>query len=286
MFSAAITSSRTGGAPEVARISVIINTCNEAHHLEACIASVRPLADEIIVCDMESSDGSADLARELGCKVVTHRKMEAPEPEARLAAIEAASGDWIRVFDPDMRLKPDTCRRLRDIAESDEADIVEFHCHNRFLGRWCPHGHGSQGVFRKFFHKRAFSPRAISIHTFWHDSLKGRVVRLGRRDAIEHLAYESTLQLTETLGRYARREARDAWEHGVPPSVFRMVWKPLKRFMGNYIFRLGFLDGVPGLIVNAAVSGYLFLIEAHLWDISRISRRTIHTPGRPPAGSE
>ncbi len=238
--------------------------------LEACIYSVRALADEFVVCDMESSDGSAELARRLGCKVVLHPRMEAPEPEARTKAITAASGDWILVMDPDMRLKPETCSRLRAIAEQGTIDMVDFFCRNRFLGRWCPHGHGSQGVFRKFFRKSAFRARSVNIQSFWHDSLEGRALRLSRADSIDHLSYDSTAQLTDTLGRYAKCEARQAWEQGIQPSVIRMIWRPIKRFLGNYVFRFGFLDGIPGLIVNSSVAGYIFLIEAHLWDHHRL----------------
>lgn len=252
------------------RISVVINTCDEAHLLGDCIASVRSLADEIIVCDMHSRDGSADLARRLGCKVILHPRRAAPEPEARCAAIAAASGDWILALDPDMRLQPATCEKLRAIADSGAADMVDFYCRNRFFGRSSTHGHGSQPVFRKFFRKSAFQPRPGSIHSFLHGSLSGRAIRLGRRDAIEHLAYETTWQLTETLVRYARREAQDAWQQEIRPSVWRMTWLPLKRFLANYFVRWGWLDGIPGLSWNASIAAYAFLIEVYLWDLWRL----------------
>jgi glycosyltransferase involved in cell wall biosynthesis len=248
-------------------ISVLINTCNEAHHLRECVASLRGLADEVLVCDMESTDGSAALAGELGCRVIAHTRMPAPEPEARMAAIEAASGDWIFIFDPDMRLSAETARRLRKIVKKDEADIVEFMCDNYVFGRHCRHGHGSQPVFRKMFKRSAFSPVSRNIQTFWHDSLSGRVLRLGREHAITHLSYENIGRCVETLARYATREAEQAHDSGVAPSLPRMVWRPLKRFLGNYILRRGYLDGAPGLILTVLVSWYLFLTEAHLWEM-------------------
>lgn len=252
------------------RISVVINTCEEAHLLGDCVASVRSLADEIVVCDMHSRDGSAELARRLGCKVILHPRLDTPEPDARCAAIAAAGGEWILVLDPDMRLRPATCQKLRALASSDTADMVDFYCRNQFFGRSSTHGHGSRPVFRKFFRKAAFRPKPGSIHTFLHDSLSGRACRLGRRDAIEHLAYETTWQFTETLGRYARQEARDAWRQGIRPSVWRMTWFPLKRFLANYLVRLGWLDGTPGLVWNASVAAYAFLIEVYLWDLWRL----------------
>ena len=254
------------------RISVLINACNEAHLLADCVESVRGLADEIIVCDMQSGDGSADKARALGCQVILHPRMPAPEPEARIAAINAASGDWVLIFDPDMRITEKTRQRLRQIAETDEADLVDFYCINHFFGRCCPHGHGSQPVLRKFFKKSAFAPRSTNIQTFWHDSLTGRVLTLGREHAIMHLAYSTVADCVETLTRYAYREAAQAHQRGVKPSPRRMLWRPLKRFAGNYFLRKGFLDGIPGLIVNTAVSWYLFLTEVSLWQLWRADR--------------
>ena len=247
------------------RISAVINTCNEAHHLRDCVESLRGLADEILVCDMESTDGSATLAKELGCKVISHKRMAAPEPEARIAAIEAASGDWVFVFDPDMRISVETAKKLRQMVEKDESDVIEFYCDNYFFGRHCPHGHGSQPVFRKMFKKSVFVPVSRNIQTFWHDSLSGRIVRLGREHALKHFSYDRVDQCVETLARYAKRESEQAFASGAKPSVPRMIWRPIKRFIGNYFVLQGFRDGVPGLIMAFLVSWYLFLTEAHLW---------------------
>lgn len=248
------------------KISAVVNTCNEAHHLRECVRSVRQLADEVIVTDMESTDGSAELARELGCKVVPVKHMPAAEPEARIAGIEAAQGEWVFIFDPDMRITEETAHHLREIVDNDEADIVDFYCDNYFFGKYCPYGHGSQPVFRKMFKKSGLKPVSKNIQTFLHDSLSGRVLKLPRKYAITHLAYPTVDSCVETLERYARKEAEQAVEIGNRPSLWRMIWRPLKRFVGNYIIRRGFLDGVAGLIINSLVSWYLFLVEAYIWD--------------------
>jgi len=248
------------------KVSAIINTCNEARHLPACVESVRQVADEVVVCDMESDDGSKRVARELGCRLIAHPRMPAAEPEARIAAIEASSGEWIFVFDPDMRISARTASRLRQIVDNDEADIIDFFCDNYCFGRHCPHGHGSQPVFRKMFKRSCFKPNPRNIHTFWHDSLSGRVLRMPRSCPLVHLAYENVEECVETLSRYARRLAEQAVAEGRRPSAARMVWRPLKRFTGNYLLRRGFLDGIPGVIINVLVSWYIFLEEAYIWE--------------------
>ena len=97
------------GPPDAAnamnkKISVVINTCNAELHLAKVLESVKEF-DEIVVCDMESSDSTADIARNYGCKVVIFPKGEHKicEP-ARDFAIHLSTNEWVFVVDAD----PDT----------------------------------------------------------------------------------------------------------------------------------------------------------------------------------
>ena len=88
------------------RISVIINTYNAERHLEAVIEAVKDF-DEIVVCDMESTDRTLDIARSYGCKVVTFPKgdLRIVEP-ARQFAIDKAGSPWVLVVDADEIVTP------------------------------------------------------------------------------------------------------------------------------------------------------------------------------------
>ena len=252
-----------------ARVSVLVNTCNEGNVLGDCLASVAGWADEIIVCDMESTDDSVSVSKAYGAIVWNHVRKAAPEPEARTFGISKCAGDWILVLDPDMRISPELRTRLNEIVSRDEADIVDLHCLNFFFTRWCAHGHGSQPVFRKFFKRKLFHPSPINIQTFWHDSLlEGRVIALPKQYAITHYAYPSIQGLVAIVTRYARKEADDDFMLGRRFRLHLLLWKPVKRFAGDYILRRGFLDGLPGLIVAVIIAWYRFLIEAYLWELS------------------
>jgi len=255
------------------KLSVIINTCNEAHHLKECIASIRDIADEIIITDMQSTDGSAELAESLGCVVLSVPRAPAPEPEARIAGIEAAHGDWVFIFDPDMRISKETQQRIRGIIENDQADVVDFYCMNYYFGFRCVYGHGSRPVFRKLFKKVFFDPSYGAMHTFWHDSVKGgRVLQLPREYALLHYGYETFEKLVISHTRYAKQEAFDDLKRGLKPSYARLVVSPVKKLFGNYLIRLGFLDGWVGFVVACAISWYAFQKECFLWELSRGSR--------------
>jgi len=252
------------------RLSVLINICNERHLLLDCIQSVKPIASDVVVTDMQSSDGGGDLARSLGCTVLPVPWAAAVEPTARLVGIDKCAGDWILVMDPDMRLPEQTRNRITKIIELDEADAVDFYCENHYFGQKVKHGHGSQGVFRKLFKKRVFHPSFRSMHTFFRDStLHCRILRLPRTYPITHLGYQSVGELTLALIRYAEQEARDDISMGVEFSTRRALVVPLKRFVGNYFLRLGLLDGWIGLIVCSLIAWYAFQKECYLWELSR-----------------
>jgi (heptosyl)LPS beta-1,4-glucosyltransferase len=248
------------------RISVLINTCNEGQVLRDCLKSIDGWADEIVICDMESSDDTLAVAEAHDALIWSHPRMPAPEPEARIFGIGKCSGEWVFILDPDMRLSPMLRARLDQIVSEDAADVVEFYCRNFYFTRWCAHGHGSQPVVRKFFKRQKFKPVDRNIQTFWHDSLSGCLLTLPREYSIEHYAYRTVWAMAETLTRYARKEAADDFKHGRRFSLPLVLWRPLKRFVGNYILRLGFLDGMPGLIISVGVSWYLFLIEVFIWE--------------------
>ena len=82
-------------------ISVVINTYNAAKQLERTLESVTDF-DEIVVCDMESTDHTLDIARGYGCKIVTFERKDYNIVEhARNFAISQASNEWVLVVDAD-----------------------------------------------------------------------------------------------------------------------------------------------------------------------------------------
>ena len=103
-------------------ISVCIVCRNEADKLAGCLDSVT-WADEVVVMDLSSTDGSAELARERGARVLEHE----PVPIVELVRNEvgaAATGDWILALDPDERVADGLPDELRRICRRDDIDMV------------------------------------------------------------------------------------------------------------------------------------------------------------------
>jgi glycosyltransferase involved in cell wall biosynthesis len=226
---------------------------------------------------MESTDGSAKLAKELGCKVITHKRMPAPEPDARIAAINASTGDWILVFDADMRLPAETAREMRRLVEQDNYDLVRFSLVNVFFGVSMRYGHGA-GYFLKFFRRSVFNPPKViadPIHQFFRVSLSGRSVYLSRKYYVIHHAYPDIPSFVKRHAAYAEAEAKFLLEAGRSTSLFKIFWLPTRRFLGNIIRRSGWRDGIPGFVLSGLVSAYVFQREAILWEMCRRQEKRI-----------
>ena len=102
------------------QISVVINTYNAERHLKTCLEAVKDF-DEIVVCDMESTDHTVEIANSYGCKVVTFPKANHKSAEpARTFAIQSATSKWVLVVDADEIVTPELKQYLyRRILETD-----------------------------------------------------------------------------------------------------------------------------------------------------------------------
>ncbi|HTK03368.1 MAG TPA: glycosyltransferase family 2 protein, partial [Alphaproteobacteria bacterium] len=119
----------------MAKISVVINTINEEQALPRALASVRNLADEIVVVDMESIDKTVEIAKKLGAKVFTHQKIGYVEP-ARNFAISNTVGDWILILDADEEVQPNLIKKFKEIVKNPKADYYRVPRKNIIFGRW------------------------------------------------------------------------------------------------------------------------------------------------------
>ena len=101
-------------------ISVVINTYNAERHLAECLEAVKDF-DEIVVCDMESTDRTVEIAQRYGCKIVTYPKGDCVSAEpARTFAIRSASSEWVLVVDSDEIITPELRKYLYERTQADD----------------------------------------------------------------------------------------------------------------------------------------------------------------------
>ena len=227
---------------EVNKISVVINTYNAEEHLRECLEAVRGF-DEVVVCDMESTDHTVAIARERGCRVVTFPRDEhrIVEP-AREFAIHQAANDWVLVVDADEIVTERLHDRLYDIVGSDAcADGYFISRHNKFMGAYTK-SRGHDYILRFFRQRQTTWPP--TIHSV--PVVRGRVERMPADCELRHLADETMSQWVAKMNGYTDYEL--AKKAGKNYGIAALTWRPFWRFFKNYVLMGGFRNGRRGLL--------------------------------------
>ena len=251
-------SSRAPRAP----LSAVLITRNAAAVLEACLASLA-FVDEIVVVDSSSSDGTAELARRKGARVV--QKEWLGFGRQKQFAVEQASHDWVLCIDADERVSAELARSIRQALAAPVSPVYRMARRNRFLGRWLSHGEGYPD----------WSPRLFNrLNARWSDDLVHEKVLFAVTPGTlaGDLMHDSSDDLTaylERQNRYTTLAARQAYEQGRSANVLHLLASPAVRFLKFYILRLGFLDGKEGLLLHLYHSAYVSWKYAKAWEATR-----------------
>jgi glycosyltransferase involved in cell wall biosynthesis len=228
-------------APARTPLSAVVITLNAAHQIEPCLVSLG-FADEIVVVDSGSSDGTTERARSRGARVV-HQDWLGYGPQKQFACDQAAH-DWVLAIDADERVTPQLREAIERALRTPEFKAYQFPRRNRFLGRYLRHGEGYPDWSLRLFDRR---------HGRWSDDVvHERVLTLGPVGRLEgDLLHESAESLDDYLAkqnRYSSLAAADLHREGHRASASRLVLSPLMRFIKFYLLRRGFLDGLPGFV--------------------------------------
>ena len=249
-------------------LSVVLITRNAAAQLADCLASVA-FADEVVVVDSGSSDGTAELAARYGARVL--QKEWLGFGRQKQFAVEQAAHDWVLCLDADERVSPELAASLvRALAalEAPAAPVYRMARRNRFLGRWLRHGEGYPDWSPRLFDRRQarWSDDAVHEKVLYAVS-PGTPMGTLRGDLL-HESAEDLGRYLEKQNRYSTLAAEELHRQGRRAGFAELALSPLARFVKFYLLRLGFLDGLPGLVhisigcMNSFMK-YAKLIELH-----------------------
>jgi glycosyltransferase involved in cell wall biosynthesis len=239
----------------------VLITRNAAAVLEPCLESLA-FADEIVVVDSGSSDGTGEIARRHGVRVV--QKEWLGFGRQKQFAVEQAKHDWVLCLDADETVSPQLAASILAALAGPVSPVYRMPRRNRFLGRWLAHGEGYPD----------WSPRLFNrMNARWSDDpVHEKVLYAVTPGTLQgDLMHDSSDDLTAYLdrqNRYTTLAARQAYELGRSAGLFHLLLSPVVRFFKFYVFRLGFLDGMPGLLhisigcINSYLK-YAKLIELH-----------------------
>ena len=288
-------------------VSVIVPVKNEAVNLRRCLPALD-WADEVFVVDSGSSDDTASVAERLGAKVVRF-EFNGVYPKKKNWALENLPfrNEWVLIVDADEVVVPELAVEIAQRTAADEADGFYLNMKYFFLGRRIKHcGYAEAWNLRLFRHKLGRYERMPVVpgvntgdnEAHEHVELQGKAKRL--KHQLDHHAYPSIAVWVEKHNRYAVWEAAmyDRFlNEPIPTTIgpgkrfkrllkkiyLRLPMRPVIRFVYAYVFRLGFLDGTPGLVFCSLLSFYDFLAWANVYEnrITEASRLSAGATSSP-----
>jgi glycosyltransferase involved in cell wall biosynthesis len=233
------------------RLSVIVITRDEAANIRDCLASVR-FADEIVVVDSGSTDGTPELCRGLADRiVVTDWPGFGPQKQR---ALELATGEWVLSIDADERV--DAALRAEILAALGRGGVAGFYLPRLSFVCGTPVRHGGwyPDYVLRLFRREAgrFSPDVVHEKVL----VTGATARLAT--PLLHYSYVSLEQLVDKLNLYSTLGADKLRARGQRGGLGAAIGHGLAAFLRSYVAKAGFLDGRTGFIVavSSAESAY------------------------------
>ncbi len=245
-------------------LSVIIITKNEAANLQDCLESVS-FADEIIVVDSQSTDGTQEIAGSFGAKLEITSDWPGFGPQKN-RALDLATQDWVLSIDADERVTP-------ELKEEILATITNPHAPNCFaiprLSWYCGKFMKHSGWYPDYVDRLFKRDTAKFSDHLVHERLlpQGPVGKLNNH--FLHYSYRTFEQVLKKVDSYSSASAQQAFHQGKRCGFSDAFIHGFWAFFRTYVLRRGFLDGKHGLalaISNAATSYYKYL---KLWQLSK-----------------
>jgi glycosyltransferase involved in cell wall biosynthesis len=246
------------------RVSGFVITYNEEANIADCLESIR-WADELVVVDSYSEDGTVDLARRYTDRVI-QRPFEGYVSQASFA-FEQTTGDWVIWLDADERLTPEATEEARAFLEMPDAggyDGFAFKRKTWFLGRWITHGGWYPQYRVRLMRRQAAAITGQEPHI--RAVVAGRTKRL--KGEILHFSYPGgILDYVRRSADHAERGALTRFRAGRRFSWVRFLLEPPLVFLKSYFLGLGLLDGLAGFVVAVGTAHYRFIRNVRLWEL-------------------
>jgi glycosyltransferase involved in cell wall biosynthesis len=226
------------------RLSVIVITHNESANIADCLMSLG-FADEIVVLDSGSTDGTTDIARSMGAMVRVNTDWHGFGIQKN-RALEIAQYPWVLSVDADERVSPELAGQIRQVVAQGVDVAYEMPRLTQFCGRWIHHcGWTPDHVLRLFKRDAArFSDDLVHERVLLRRGVLGRLT-----SPLLHYSYPTPSHYWRKLEQYSQAWAQQRFSKGQKTSMTQAGLAGVVAFLRSYFFRLGFLDGAMGFAV-------------------------------------
>jgi (heptosyl)LPS beta-1,4-glucosyltransferase len=244
------------------KLTVLIPCKDEIVHIRECIESVRPIADEILVADSGSTDGTLETVRSLGgCRIIQREYVNSAD--FKNWAIPQARHEWVMVVDADERLTPELAAEIRELLAFPPAhDGYALRRDVYFLGHRIRHSGWNTPKLVRLFRRDVSRYHVRRVHADVAVATRNVGMLRGR---LQHYTATDLDRFIAKQHRYSIWSALDSYEAGKRATWWKLATHAPLRFLQLYVVRRGFLDGRVGVVLCGIMAYYTFLKDAKLW---------------------
>jgi glycosyltransferase involved in cell wall biosynthesis len=242
-------------------LSCVILTKNEEKNIVDCIESVS-FCDEIIVIDDNSFDNTVDLAKQNGATVFVHG-VDGNFSKQRNFGLEKAKGEWVFFVDADERVSKELRNEIiSKVSQKNDTEGFFIRRIDFFYGKMLSHGETAHINLLRL----AKSEKGVwqgNVHETWE--IKGKVAMLA--SPLLHYPHPTIREFLQEINFYTDLRAKELYKKKIQVSWYSIILYPKAKFLQNYIWRKGFLDGTEGLLIALMMSFHSFLVRGKLWQL-------------------
>ncbi|MDO5509956.1 MAG: glycosyltransferase family 2 protein [Weeksellaceae bacterium] len=253
------------------KISVVINTYNAERYLHQVLQAVSGY-DQIVICDMHSTDSTQQIAKQCGAKIVLHEKLAYADP-ARNFAISQADHPWVLMIDADELVPQALTKYLYNFIPKPEYAAISIPYKNYFMNRLMRSAYPDYHV--RFFRKNAaYWPPTVHSRI----EITGKIYKIPRSRkelAILHIANDGVQRIIHKNDTYSTLEIERRKEKKI--NLFHLWFSPLTWFVKYYFLKLGFLDGEKGYIFAKLKAQYKFNTLAKVYEYQQNQQKNLDT---------
>lgn len=239
-------------------VAIVLLTKNEAQKLDQLLPTLK-FADELILIDDYSSDDTEKIAKKYKATVYK-RKLDNKFAAQRNYGLQVARTDWVLFIDPDETVSQNLANEiLTAISVKTPLSGYQIRRVDIFLNKTLLHGE-TGNLWLTRLGKRSAGLWERQVHEIWQLPDVGRL-----HNPIVHQAHKNFQVLLHKVRRYARIEADYRLKNGEDFSLFEYISYPIGKWLQNYIWKLGFLDGWPGFLMALGMSYHSLLCRRNMY---------------------
>ncbi|MEL0457063.1 glycosyltransferase family 2 protein [Flavobacteriaceae bacterium SZ-1-7] len=247
------------------KLSGVIITFNEERNIEKCLKSLTSVADEIVVVDSFSTDNTKAICKKYNVKFVEQEFLG--YVEQKNFALKQASYDYIISLDGDEELSHMLQKSIIKLKSNWEFDGYYCNRFNNFCGQWIKHSHWYPDKKLRVFDRRKAKWKGKKVHETVK-TFQGNNVGFLKGDIL-HYSYKTYSEFNKQNEIYSTLSAEAYFEMGKKAPIWRIIINPTWAFFRAYFLKLGFLDGLNGLIICIQTANITFLKYTKLRELYR-----------------